>query len=178
MDRPVSSPNRNNPSRKTCEDMIRRILMAEVLQQGTNTHFRKATDFMEYFESLYPASEALTKQVQRAVKSMDIPKDDRGFFVAGKTSEQLEEDREITKLLKKSASSMSGLEDCEMLHLEVDPSRRSYLASLIAASTTFRGKFVTLMETANGILFFTANKRQLEMLLSNMMGEEEDKETE
>lgn len=43
----------------------RRILMTEVLEKGKNEHFRTAADFMKYFESLYPASDALTKQVQR-----------------------------------------------------------------------------------------------------------------
>ena len=51
---------RKNPSRETCESIIRRILMTELTQNGKNRHFRKATDFMSYFESLYPASDALT----------------------------------------------------------------------------------------------------------------------
>ena len=55
---------RKNPSRETCENTIKRILMTEVLQNGVNRHFRNAADFMNYFESLYPASDALTKQVQ------------------------------------------------------------------------------------------------------------------
>ena len=66
---------RKNPSRETCESIIRRILMTELTQNGKNRHFRKATDFMSYFESLYPASDALTKQVQRAVQSLHMPKD-------------------------------------------------------------------------------------------------------
>ena len=60
---------RKNPSRETCESIIRRILMTELTQNGKNRHFRKAADFMSYFESLYPASDALTKQVQRAVQT-------------------------------------------------------------------------------------------------------------
>ena len=70
----------NNPSRAKCEEIIRRILMTEVLEHGDNQHFRCAADFMNYFESLYPASPGLTKQVQRAVKSMDMPKNEKGFF--------------------------------------------------------------------------------------------------
>ena len=62
----AKSPSlRKNPSRETCEGIIRRILMTEVLEKGKNEHFRTAADFMKYFESLYPASDALTKQVQR-----------------------------------------------------------------------------------------------------------------
>ena len=75
---------RKNPSRETCESIIRRILMTELTQNGKNRHFRKATDFMSYFESLYPASDALTKQVQRAVQSLHMPKDADGFFIVHK----------------------------------------------------------------------------------------------
>ena len=78
---------RKNPSRETCEGIIKRILMAEVLQQGTNCHFKSAADFMNYFESLYPTSDALTKQVQRAVKALNMPKDDKGYFIVNKRNE-------------------------------------------------------------------------------------------
>ena len=71
---------RKNPSRETCENIIKRILMTEVLENGSNKHFRFASDFMNYFESLYPASDALTKQVQRAIKSLDMPKDENGYL--------------------------------------------------------------------------------------------------
>lgn len=55
--------------------------MTELTQNGKNRHFRKAADFMSYFESLYPASDALTKQVQRAVQSLHMPKDADGFLL-------------------------------------------------------------------------------------------------
>lgn len=80
---------RKNPSRETCESIIRRILMTELTQNGKNRHFRKAADFMSYFESLYPASDALTKQVQRAVQSLHMPKDAEGcrwIFYCGQDS--------------------------------------------------------------------------------------------
>ena len=64
---------RKNPSRKECEKAIRRILITEILENGKNKHFRMATDFITYFEALYPASDSLTKQVQRAVKAMNMP---------------------------------------------------------------------------------------------------------
>ena len=48
----AKSPSlRKNPSRETCEGIIRRILMTEVLEKGKNEHFRTAADFMKYFES-------------------------------------------------------------------------------------------------------------------------------
>ena len=89
---------RKNPSRETCESIIRRILMTELTQNGKNRHFRKAADFMSYFESLYPASDALTKQVQRAVQSLHMPKDADGFFIVDKTAAQVEQEQCLGKL--------------------------------------------------------------------------------
>ena len=88
---------RKNPSRETCESIIRRILMTELTQNGKNRHFRKAADFMSYFESLYPASDALTKQVQRAVQSLHMPKDADGFFIVDKTAAQVEQEQCLGK---------------------------------------------------------------------------------
>ena len=90
--------NHKNPSRETCEGIIKRILMTEVLQEGSNRHFRTAADFLNYFESLYPASDALTKQVQRAVKALDMPKDEQGYFIVNKTVDQFEQEKEISQL--------------------------------------------------------------------------------
>ena len=53
-----STTLRKNPSREAWEKVIKRILMTEVLEHGSNQHFRFASDFMNYFESLYPASDA------------------------------------------------------------------------------------------------------------------------
>ena len=73
----TENTTRKNPSRETCQKIIKRILVTEVLEKGCNEHFRQASDFMGYFQSLYPASDALTKQVQRAIKAMDMPRDER-----------------------------------------------------------------------------------------------------
>ena len=51
---------KKTPSRKECEEAIRRILITEILQNGKNDRFKSAVDFMKYFESLYPAGPALT----------------------------------------------------------------------------------------------------------------------
>ena len=102
----AKSPSlRKNPSRETCEGIIRRILMTEVLEKGKNEHFRTAADFMKYFESLYPASDALTKQVQRAIRSLNMPKDELGYFIPNKTAEQLAQEQELTYIFKKESIS-------------------------------------------------------------------------
>ncbi|MBQ9579897.1 MAG: hypothetical protein IJR23_01820, partial [Lachnospiraceae bacterium] len=87
---------RHNPSRSEFESIIKRILVTEVLTKGRNEQFRNASDFMSYFESLYPAGTALTKQVQRAIKSMMLPKDEHGYLIINKTEEQLEEEKDLS----------------------------------------------------------------------------------
>lgn len=95
-------PNlRKNPSREACEGIIKHILMTEVLEKGKNEHFRSAADFMSYFESLYPASDALTKQVQRAVKALDMPKDDDGYFIPARLPSSLPRKKNCAICLKK-----------------------------------------------------------------------------
>ena len=93
---------------ETCEGIIRRILMTEVLEKGKNEHFRTAADFMKYFESLYPASDALTKQVQRAIRSLNMPKDELGYFIPNKTAEQLAQEQELTYIFKKQMPTSAG----------------------------------------------------------------------
>lgn len=162
---------RNNPSRKVCEETIRRILITEILKNGANTHFKKATDFMDYFESLYPASDALTKQVQRAVKALNMPKDEQGYFVPDKTTDQMEEDKEISKLLQKNSSNIATMENINLLHIEVDDSVKSYLVSLIAKSNTFKGKYFSVLETGSGILFMGQDLSSVQRILENMLSQ-------
>ncbi len=108
-----------NPSRETCESIIRRILTAEIGERGSNEHFRQAADFMPYFESLYPASDSLSKQVQRAIKSLGLPKDERGYFVINKSPLQLKQDQELKRIFGLAASASFDLSDCEALFLEI-----------------------------------------------------------
>lgn len=159
---------RKNPSRETCQSIIKRILMTEVLENGSNKHFRFASDFMNYFESLYPASDALTKQVQRAVKAMDMPKDENGYFIVNKTSAQLEQENELTGLIKNANISVHPMEQTETIFLSVQPHLRSYLVHMIETTESFRGKYITLVETSNGVLIYTENKHQLLMLLNSL----------
>lgn len=160
---------RKNPSRATCEDIIRRILMTEVLEKGTNEHFKTAADFMSYFQSLYPASDGLTKQVQRAVKSLAMPKDDRGYFIINKTEDQLNQDKEISFMFKKTAATITPLEEYETLFLKADPEYKDYLYQLLSESDTFADKIITMINSSNGIIFYTKNKQQLEILINSLI---------
>lgn len=159
---------RKNPSRAVCEETIRRILMTEVLENGSNQHFRFASDFMNYFESLYPASDALTKQVQRAVKAMNMPKDEKGYFIVNKTVSQLEQESEMSHLLKMANISVDPMENVETVFLSVADHMKPYLIYLLETTETFEGKFITISETTNGLLIYTHNKHQLLVLLNSL----------
>lgn len=159
---------RKNPSRETCEGVIKRILMTEVLEHGSNKHFRTAADFMKYFESLYPASDALTKQVQRAIKALNMPKDDNGYFIVNKTSEQLNQEKEISRLFNTAHISVDPMENYESVFLSVDAPMREYITHMLETSETFRGKFLTIVSASNGLLIYTQNKNQLLILLNSL----------
>ena len=163
-----STTLRKNPSRETCEGIIKRILMTEVLENGRNKHFRFASDFMNYFESLYPASDALTKQVQRAIKSLDMPKDENGYYIVNKTATQLENEKQITQLLKNANFSVHPMEQVDTIFLSVNSYMKSYLIHLIETTETFQGKYITIVETSNGLLIYTENKSQLLILLNSL----------
>lgn len=159
---------RKNPSRETCEGIIKRILMTEVLQHGTNKTFKSASDFMSYFESLYPASDALTKQVQRAIKALDMPKDEHGYFIVNKTVAQLDQEKEISRVFSLAHVTVDPMENFETVFLTADAPMRSYLIHILETSETFRGKFLTIVETSNGLIIYTQNKNQLLILLNSL----------
>ncbi len=159
---------RKNPSRETCENIIRRILMTEVLQQGENHHFRQASDFMGYFESLYPASDSLTKQVQRAVKSMNMPKDEHGYFIVNKTQEQIVQDDALKHAFSLANVKPMVLTDYTPVFLSAEPALCPYLKEIINSSITFQGKILTIVETSNGLLLYTDQPQQLEKLCRSL----------
>lgn len=163
------SAPRKNPSRKDCEKVIKRILVTEVLTKGRNAQFKTAADFMSYFESLYPASEALTKQVQRAIKSMNLPRDEHGYLIVNKTKEQLDEEKDLQYILHKSHACIGNLDNCKPVFLRCDPEDASYLLSLILRCLTLKDKYETVFSTANGILFLTTQPENLETLLNSLL---------
>ena len=158
-----------NPSRETCENIIRKILMTEVIQQGKNHHFKHASDFMGYFESLYPASSGLTKQVQRAIKSMNLPKDENGYFIVNKTSEQLAQETELKSAFHMAEVKPLLLTECTPVLLSAKPSLCPYLKELIQNSITFQEKILTIVESSNGLLLYTNQPKQLEELCQSFL---------
>lgn len=156
---------KKNPSRETCESIIQRILKAEVKERGENKHFRQAADFMPYFESLYPASESLAKQVQRAIKTLGLPKDENGYFIINKSPLQVQQDQELKHMFQMSEAVSYDLSDCEIVFLKTRSDCTDYLMNLIADSETFRETYITMLKTYNGILFYTRNKIHFVKLL-------------
>ena len=160
---------RKNPSRKECENVIKKILMTEVLERGTNEHFKSASDFMSYFQSLYPASDSLTKQVQRAVKNLQMPKDDRGYFIINKTEAQLNQDKEIAFLMQKCNSKLMPFEEYQTVFLKTEGTYKDYLYQLLSESETFADKVITIVNSSNGLILFTNNKQQLEIMINSLI---------
>ncbi len=160
---------RKNPSRKECEKIIKKILITEVLERGTNEHFKTASDFMNYFQSLYPASDSLTKQVQRAVKALQMPKDERGYFIINKTEAQLNQDKEIAFIMKKTNASLEPFSEYETMFLNCDGAYKDYLYQLLTESETFADKIITMINSSNGIILFTNNKHQLEIMVNSLI---------
>lgn len=160
---------RKNPSRETCEGIIKRILVTEVLTKGKNQQFKNASDFMNYFQSLYPASEALNKQVQRAIKNMNLPKDENGYLIINKTATQLEEEKALSAFMTDSMAGVNELISCEPLLLSCKPEDAEYMLVLIKRCLTLQGKYETAMATSNGVLFYTKNKSQLVTLLESLI---------
>lgn len=160
---------KKNPSREVCETTIKRILMTEILENGRNQHFRTAADFMNYFEALYPASSALTKQVQRAVKALNMPKDEFGYFIPNKTADQVSHEAELTRLFQKADASIIPIKDLEPLFIHASKELRSYLIHTLETSPLFEGKFVTIVEANNGIILYTKNYTQLEILINSLI---------
>ena len=158
-----------NPTRQECEEQVRRTLMTENLRHGGNHHFKTAKDFMPIFEALYPASPSLVKQVQRAVKAMNMPKDADGYFLVDKTKLQMEQDTELSGLLKKSDASLSELENLDTILITLEDHYKDYIFQLISESSTLSGKYVTAIKTSNGILFFTQNKPLLKTFLEDLL---------
>lgn len=160
---------KKNPSRKECEEQIKRILMTEVLENGKNSHFKSAKDFMKYFESLYPVGDSLSKQVQRAIKALDMPKDENGYFIINKTSAQMDEDREIGRILRSSKAETKDLDSLDKVFLKAEEKYREYLISLLRESKTFEGKYVTIVNSSDGLIIYTENKSNLETLITSLI---------
>lgn len=165
----MNNKSKKNPSRETCETIIRRILTTEVSEKGTNAHFRQAADFMSYFESLYPASDALTKQVQRAIKAMDMPKDENGYFIINKTKEQLAQESELKHFIQQGDFLLNPMEHCETLFIKAPTASLDYLIYQLSNWELLKDNYITMVKCFNGILIYTQDKSKVLPLIDSII---------
>lgn len=156
-----------NPSRKSCEQTIKKILIREFEEFGENRHFKQASDFMVYFESLHPASSSLTKQVQRAVNSLNLPRDENGYFMINKTAEEYAAERELNRLLLDA--SLNNLSNTTPVLLKIESWKCNYVMHLLESDSCIKSLCYTMLETSNGILIYTSDPDQLLSHLSSFL---------
>lgn len=159
---------RKNPSREACESAIQRILFTEIASKGSNTHFKKANDFMPYFESLYAPSPALTKQVQRAIHHLNLPKNDDGYFVIGKTQMQIETEHVLKEMLKDSSMSIHNSADLSVIFIPILQEKIDYTSRKLLQNPYLSKLIVTLVNTLNGILIYTENPEEVCLYLNEL----------
>lgn len=165
----ASQDTRHNPSRKECERIIRKLLITDILENGRNTHFRMATDFLKYFESLYPASDSLTKQIQRAVKAMDMPKDENGYYIVDKTTKQAELENRLKTVFSESMSVVTDLDGYTPISVTLKPETIDYAVNLIERIDPISINAAVIVKTDKGIIIYTKNKEKLIMQLNNLI---------
>lgn len=153
------SSSHKNPSRKSCEQTIKRILTKEFEEYGENHHFKQASDFMIYFESLHPASPGLTKQVQRAVSALNLPRDENGYFMINKTVEEYRAEQELSHLLQ--SSSLVNLENCTPILIKTEPWKREHVIYLMKSAPELQMLYETIAEADNGVVLYTKNPEKL-----------------
>ena len=145
--------------------------MTELTQNGKNRHFRKAADFMSYFESLYPASDALTKQVQRAVQSLHMPRMPMDFY-CGQDSCTGGTGTMPWEIICRCNVSLHPMEQVETVFLSVPSHMQELLLHTFEQSDLFAGQILTIVRTCNGLLIYTEDKKQLLSLLNRLVNQQ------
>ncbi len=153
------SSSHKNPSRKECEKIILRILTREIEEYGRNHHFKQASDFMPYFESLHPASPGLTKQVQRAITSLNLPRDKNGYFLVNISEEEYHAECELAHLLH--GSSIVDLSDYTPILIKVDAWNRRPIIHFMESVPNLNALYEMLAEADSGILVYTKTPEKL-----------------
>lgn len=153
-------PDKKNPSRKECEEIITRILNAEITERGRNMQFRNSRDFLPYFESLYPASDSLTKQVQRALRNLSLAKDSSGFLIINKNAKQIQRDSEITRILSSNTAPVL-FQASTPVFLEMESPMKEYMYELLSKPNALSSLYTTVLSSSNGLLFYSENAELL-----------------
>lgn len=158
-----------NPSRKSCEQTIKKILTREFEEYGENHHFKQASDFMIYFESLHPASPSLTKQVQRAIQALNLPRDENGYFLINKTAEEYKAEQELSRLI--CTSHPVNLDTWTPVFIKAEPWKHAYMIHLMESISELSMLYETITETFNGLILYTKSPEKLNSYLSEFIEE-------
>ena len=86
-----------------------------------------------------------------------------------KTEAQLNQDREISFIMDKCNSTLVPFENYQTLFLKADNNYKDYLYQLLSESETFSDKIITMINSFNGIILFTENKQQLEIMINSLI---------
>ena len=159
---------KRTPSRAECEAIIRRILTTETEARTVNSTFKRPSDFMGFFESLYTPSAALTKQVQRAIKSLDMAKDANGYYILNKSREQSNQDSTLRNLLTDASFEVNTLDNASNIFLRLDRNYIDFVLHKLAESITLEPYIITLIPCHNGIIIVTEDKQTVYDLLNNL----------
>ncbi len=159
---------KKTPSRAECEAIIRKILTTEVQARTVNSTFKRPSDFMAYFESLYPPSSALTKQVQRAITALDMARDSKGYYIINKSKEQSNQDNDIRRLLTEGGYEVDPMETDSCLFIRLDSAYIDFVMHKLEDSITLREHITTMIPCYNGIMIYTKNKEKLTELLNSL----------
>lgn len=131
---------------------------------------------MIYFESLHPASPSLTKQVQRAVSSLNLARDENGYFMIHKTVEEYQAEQELARLLE--TASLSNLHNYTPVFIKTEPWKRSILMQMIASISEMRMLYETIAETGDGLILYTKFPDKLIGYLSDFIEIDADDQEE
>lgn len=159
---------KRTPSRAECEAIIKKILTTEAQARTVNSTFKRPSDFMGYFESLYPPSAALTKQVQRAIAALDMARDSKGYYIINKSKEQSNQDNDIRRLLTEAQYSVDPLETDSTVFLKIEGSFVDFVLHKLADSITMKSYITTMVPCYNGILIYTKDQEKVIELFNSL----------
>lgn len=167
----TTTHNRFNPSRKECEQIIKRILQQELEQRGSNSHFRHSVDFLPFFESLYPSSIGLSKQVQRAVRSMNLPKDSKGFFIMNRSQEELMLEQHLIYFFQYEKVILSYYDHSDLgkcLQMQANPAIYEYCLLRIKEYLSYSIEDLKIWIENSILYIFTTSMENLESALQKI----------
>ena len=98
-----------------------------------------------------------------------MPRDERGYFIVNKTSEQFEQDKEISRLLQSSEASLKSLEESEPVLLEVPTELADYLMYTLSSSISLKGHYDTMVKAYNGIIIYTRERSRILSYLQTLL---------